>query len=297
MDKNKLRDLMRDPSEDYYLAAFKKLEDTGKNTWNWAAFGGGAGWFCYRKMFWRGVLFDIVCRIMMFAFAVAFGCAGELVSAMTMLAAFAICCVFLGVFGNRIYYGRVKKNIKKGYHLCEKYRSTSPVMFFLGGFAALFIWIRDKCLLRDVRKNNTSFDNAIDEKNIKAAIATKSEDYYMDKFRKIESGKIISLNWASYFGGAGWFFYRKMYLYGSLFLIANVLLQVPFLCDFFVLLPRLLQLPPVLLPNDSLLLFNDICFLLKQNAPYFIASMLLGLAILLGGANRLYYHHLTKNKE
>ncbi|GHU12359.1 hypothetical protein FACS189449_05880 [Alphaproteobacteria bacterium] len=46
MDENKLRELARDPSEDYYLAAFKKLEDTGKNTWNWAAFGGGFLWFC-----------------------------------------------------------------------------------------------------------------------------------------------------------------------------------------------------------------------------------------------------------
>ncbi|GHU18154.1 hypothetical protein FACS189472_06070 [Alphaproteobacteria bacterium] len=297
MDEAKLRELVRDSSEEYYLEAFKKLEDSGKNTWNWAAFGGGFLWFCYRKMFMLGVLY---CHLPSF---VIVGIAGFLAFSNEAIIALAITFevfvrVLLGVFCNGIYYKCVKKNINAGNHLCKKYRPTSPVMSYIGGswfvwpIAALIVWIRDRRLLRDVPKNGASFDNALDEKNIKTAIATKSEDHYMDKFREIEAGKIISLNWVVSFGSFGWFFYRKMYLYGSLFFIAGTLPVVPFFYDW---LQMLFQ--RVLSPGGSLLLFNNDVFLLyKQHDVSLIATILLHIFMSLGGANHLYYRHLIKNK-
>lgn len=36
---------------EYYEKAFSRLEETGKHTWNWAAFFGGITWMLYRKMY------------------------------------------------------------------------------------------------------------------------------------------------------------------------------------------------------------------------------------------------------
>ena len=55
----------------------------------------------------------------------------------------------------------------------------------------------------------------------------KNADYYIEKFKKFEeSGGALSWNWAAFFFGILWVFYRKMYLYGALIFLGIILLGV-----------------------------------------------------------------------
>lgn len=42
---------------------------------------------------------------------------------------------------------------------------------------------------------------------------------YLDKFRRIEGGKKLNFNWAAFIFGSLWYFYRKMYKAGALFVV------------------------------------------------------------------------------
>ncbi|GHT91703.1 hypothetical protein FACS1894122_04510 [Alphaproteobacteria bacterium] len=106
--------------EEYYLAAFKKLEDSGKNTWNWAAFFGGELWLLYRKMFG-------ICAILLFFemisipafvlifFLCAFAYFGESIPDGIFYVGIALVFipfrVFLGICGTANYYDQIKENI------------------------------------------------------------------------------------------------------------------------------------------------------------------------------------------
>ena len=46
-----------DSEEEYYIRAFKRLDETGKQTWNWAAFFFSGSWMAYRKMYLYSFLF------------------------------------------------------------------------------------------------------------------------------------------------------------------------------------------------------------------------------------------------
>ncbi|MDQ7056660.1 MAG: DUF2628 domain-containing protein [Persephonella sp.] len=53
----------------------------------------------------------------------------------------------------------------------------------------------------------------------------KNADYYIEKFKKFEeSGGALSWNWAAFFLGLLWVFYRKMYLYGAIILLGIFLI-------------------------------------------------------------------------
>ena len=50
-------------------------------------------------------------------------------------------------------------------------------------------------------------------------------DYYIERFKKFdETGGAISWNWAAFFLGVVWMFYRKMYLYAFLIFLALIFL-------------------------------------------------------------------------
>ncbi|GHT94081.1 hypothetical protein FACS1894122_10360 [Alphaproteobacteria bacterium] len=139
MDDEKTGELVKKTTrrdEEYYIAAFKKLEDSGENTWNWVTFFFGSTWFTYRKMFWRGLLFSILERVLCIPAILN----EQIIDGMfvpaaipTLVASVILCFiprVLLGKFGNAIYYDRIKDRIRDGYHICEKYRPTSILSIF-----------------------------------------------------------------------------------------------------------------------------------------------------------------------
>ncbi|WP_457640580.1 DUF2628 domain-containing protein [Persephonella sp.] len=69
----------------------------------------------------------------------------------------------------------------------------------------------------------------ITKEEMEAFIGKKAE-YYLNKFEKFEKGNAVSWNWAAFFFGVLWMFYRKMYLYGLiaffLIMIINIFLEV-----------------------------------------------------------------------
>ncbi len=69
----------------------------------------------------------------------------------------------------------------------------------------------------------------ITNEELRAFIGEKA-DYYMEKFEKFEKGNSVSWNWAAFFFGVLWMFYRKMYLYGlgalGFITIVNVALEI-----------------------------------------------------------------------
>ncbi|GHT95061.1 hypothetical protein FACS1894122_12270 [Alphaproteobacteria bacterium] len=169
IDDKKQNESREKTTDEYYLTAFKNLENSGRNTWNWAAFFGGFLWFGYRKMFINCMLF-LFCDVIFFAFCLAFSllCAlcqfGERfppeIFCSYMILGCAIFRVPLGVFSNKIYYDRVKKNIR------EDHASLYSTIH------APFIWIRDRFLLRNTREKCTypPFDFDSNEENIRAEL-------------------------------------------------------------------------------------------------------------------------------
>lgn len=293
MNEQKILELTKDPSLDYYLSAFKKIEEVRKSTWNWAAFLGGEMWLNYRKMYMFGVFYFILSAIISFVFlcsiettckSVGFALREEVCISIFLLGFLTIPRIILGLFGNKLYYKRVKKNIRKGYHLCDKYKTTSPAMLYfsynpINLIVALIIWIRGRALLRKSLKSTASFDNKINEENIKAVVSTKSEYYYLKKFKKIDAGKIISINWAAGFCGAFWFLYRKMYLCGFLLLALYLI--------FLITCASMLSFP---LSEDAFKPLQSSVFFWSQVS----ISFIIGFALWLGGANRLYYNFCLK---
>lgn len=52
---------------------------------------------------------------------------------------------------------------------------------------------------------------------------------YIEKFKRMELGKKVSFNWASFFFSPYWFFYRKLYKIGIVFMTVSVALTVLFM--------------------------------------------------------------------
>ncbi len=293
MNEQKILELTKDPSLDYYLSAFKRIEETGKSTWNWAAFLGGEMWLNYRKMYMFGVFYFILAAIVSFIFSFSietfcksagFAWTEEIWISIFLIGFLLLPRIILGFFGNKFYYKRVKKNIRKGYHLCDKYKVTSPVMLYfsynpINPIVALVIWIHDRALLRKTLKSKVSFNNDINEENIKTMVSTKSEHYYLKKFKKIEIGKVISINWAAWLGGTFWFLYRKMYLCGFSLLAINLI--------FLISCASMFSFP---LNEDAFKTLQSSVSCLFQVAVNFI----IGFVLWLGGANRLYYNFCLK---
>ncbi|HUX79685.1 MAG TPA: DUF2628 domain-containing protein [Alphaproteobacteria bacterium] len=69
--------------------------------------------------------------------------------------------------------------------------------------------------------NEADFIKFISSKPGEAYNSEKVTQYYLDEFRKHQKGN--KFNWAAFFFGGLWFFYRKMYLYGFLILALGYL--------------------------------------------------------------------------
>jgi hypothetical protein len=227
MDKQKILKVLKE-SEDYYIAAFKKLEETGENTWNWAACLMPGAWLVYRKMFLVNLIFNLLFYVVVSVVSLAITSHMALPDSFSEMKGnmwfmgWIIFMILMGKFGNKIYYSRVKKNIKRGYHLCgTKYRPTSFWTVNLGVLAFPVTWIHDRFFLKP--STNEISARAITEENLRAVISEETrENYYLQEFEKIEKGK-ISLNWAACFCSIGWLIYRRMYLAGVLLGICNIL--------------------------------------------------------------------------
>jgi hypothetical protein len=218
MNESAARELLKDSADGYYISAFKEIDHRGKLIWNWAACCGGSCWLAYRKMYWLALSYFLLTILPSYAFL-----RDESLSAHLLL--FVIFRILLGFYGNNVYYFMVKRRIKNGSHLNEKYKGAHTILLYfnatlLGAIAAFIIWMRDKIALNAILKNRASFNADLNEKNIKAVVSSRIDEHYLNKFRKIDAQKMISLNWAAFFGGASWFFYKKMYKYGLILLVA-----------------------------------------------------------------------------
>ncbi|WP_297888024.1 DUF2628 domain-containing protein [Sulfurihydrogenibium sp.] len=92
---------------DYYIAKWEELGDSGKVSWNWAAFMFGLLWFAYRKMYPHAfgfMMFSLLLQyiqVVMKTHPVVIGISNILIS------------VAIGMFGNYLYYQYAKKKIKE----------------------------------------------------------------------------------------------------------------------------------------------------------------------------------------
>jgi hypothetical protein len=261
MDKQKILKVLKE-SEDYYIAVFKKLEETGENTWNWAACLLPFHWLAYRKMFliFMTLGFNFLCLTCITGVAAASVDAHNSFIILITLVWMIFFMILMGKFGNKIYYDRVKRNIRRGYHLCgTKYRPTSFWPVILGIFAFPVTWIHDRFFLKPSTDDTSA--RAITEENIRAVISEETrKNYYLREFEKVEKGK-ISLNWAACFGYVGWLIYRKMYLPGALLVFCDI----------------------------AILIISSSCVYVPYNIAIHLAMLF--------GANRFYYNFCSKRAE
>lgn len=185
-----------DNEEEYYIKAFKRLDERGKHTWNWAACIFGSAWMAYRKMYLYAFLFFIICGVFNYCTfsLIAFNVYGNflpfnlLENEHPRLYLFAeVCCwiigrIFTGYFGNALYYSAVKKKIQKGYHLLQKYRPTSipsALIVIYSPFICFADWISRKSQLK------TEVKSEINEETVRACLNPNKENHIAVKIAGI----------------------------------------------------------------------------------------------------------------
>ncbi len=75
--------------------------------------------------------------------------------------------------------------------------------------------------------NNSTVDGV--HVNLLASLLGPNAYKYIEKFKKMESGKKVSFNWASFFFSPYWFFYRKLYKIGIVFMTVSLALTILFM--------------------------------------------------------------------
>jgi len=173
--------------EEYYAKAFKRLDETGKRTWNWAAFLFGHAWMFYRKMYLYGFLFFMASGILQNCIPgiTAFIVCDESSNVSILENDYPItywsvmCCseilvrVLMGYFGNSMYYSAVKKKIRKGYHLLDKYCPTSIPSILCWPVICFADWISRKLQLKVRGKNKTN------EETVRAYLNSDKEIHWV----------------------------------------------------------------------------------------------------------------------
>ncbi|MDM7273552.1 DUF2628 domain-containing protein [Sulfurihydrogenibium azorense] len=92
---------------DYYIAKWEELGEENKISWNWSAFFFGLLWFAYRKMYPHAfgfIVFSLILQyiqIVMKTHPLVIGITNILIS------------IFIGMFGNYLYYQYAKSKIKQ----------------------------------------------------------------------------------------------------------------------------------------------------------------------------------------
>lgn len=119
---------------------------------------------------------------------------------------------------------------------------------------------------------------------------------YVDKFRKIEAFNKSSFNWAGFFFGPIWLFYRKMYKSGFLFLCINIILSiisVPISSNFYskwsFITPENI---PTLTESQLAQMTADMAPLYLIFAAFILFNLIIGLI-----GTKLYWKHCCKSLD
>ena len=191
---------------EYYKMAFKRLEKEGKHTWNWAAFFFGYVWALYRKMYLYSFLAVIlyyflmkICSIVLIPLTTSGSVIGlELCNFLLAI----ILGIIWGRYGNALYYNVVKKRIKKGDHLLDKYRPTS-FWGIWGSFPYIFMPIGDYLARRKFFKTHKLKNNSVTAETINAYLNPKKENNWCSRSAIIISWLtgfffMVSTSWTVY---------------------------------------------------------------------------------------------------
>lgn len=143
---------------EYYEKAFELLEKEHKRTWNWAALFLSSFWLLYRKMYLYSFIYCIFSLI-----AATLAKADNIVFITLSVVINLTISLYLGYYGNDLYYRIIKKRISKGYHLLNKYSPTSIpsclLICFSGGIVSFADYISRKLQLRGCTDKKTNIDN------------------------------------------------------------------------------------------------------------------------------------------
>ena len=93
-----------------------------------------------------------------------------------------ICCIFTGYFGNALYYSAVKKRIRKGYHLLQKYCPISILSAIAIIYCPLICfadWISRKSQLQ------TPIESKVNEETIRAYLDPNKENHIAVKIANV----------------------------------------------------------------------------------------------------------------
>ena len=122
---------------------------------------------------------------------------------------------------------------------------------------------------------------------------------YVNKFRKIESTGHTTWNWAAFLFSPYWFFYRKLYKVGSIFLtlkVALTIFSIPYASNLSSAMQTLYEAAKTAASNTdaSFLAAYDAAF--KAAVPiYIISALFIILAVVSGAiADRVYKKYVTK---
>ena len=174
--------MAKETKQDYYVKAFKNL-DEGKNTWNWAACFGGIFWMLFKKMYLYAFLFCVVNGLIIVG-SLALGPKGVLPFAVIGIY-FLVTQIIYGFFGNALFYRIVKKKIAKGYHLLNKYHHESMSIviislstygifgLLMSSFYSFSDWLARKIYFGNHELGNTE----INEKNIRLYLSDSSKEH------------------------------------------------------------------------------------------------------------------------
>jgi hypothetical protein len=190
MTQKKIENALRNGTDDYYLSVMSSLSSGKKFRWNWGAFVGGPLWLAYRKMY----LYSSICLtliipslIMITASSNNAGLSTKLeqdvIHAMSaasitlVLFLQLLFSIFLGFFGNNLYYRHIRKKIRKGYHFCKEYESTDVLMVYFFMFFFVLMpnaYLKDKARVKKSLNGMDDFDTSFDDKNIESVTSVSS---------------------------------------------------------------------------------------------------------------------------
>lgn len=124
---------------------------------------------------------------------------------------------------------------------------------------------------------------------------------YISKFRKIQSGKKISFNFASFFFAPYWFFYRKLYKTGIIFMTAFLalgILAIPSYMDVMTVFQQIASLTASPMTDAKLEQLTAIMDSMGEiMAPMLVFAFIVMLVRLLCGflANHIYKKYVIEN--
>ncbi|MDR2766665.1 MAG: DUF2628 domain-containing protein [Holosporaceae bacterium] len=213
-----MKNFIKNDTAHYYLASFEKLEKEKTFTWNWAAFFLGVEWLLYKKTYLCYMMVNITISI--FVGSVAgiilnfldaswstrieslFNVKGLLYLALLLRLTQSVVMVR---YANSLYYGNLKKKIRRGYHLSGKYQPSNVFLvivafiphfapallrqlnphisfyalvnvqlcIYIFFFGSMFLtYLRDIHIVKKTA-NLGAFDNAVNKENLRTLISPK----------------------------------------------------------------------------------------------------------------------------